>query len=70
MHPNPKTNEEMKEFLAHYMPMKFGSALTSKLEEIKIDHQEFWSDELQLSQSKCEAPFVSRAYSRSLQNVR
>ncbi len=30
-HPDPQTPEEMKEFLAGYMPMKFGSALTSKL---------------------------------------
>ena len=30
-HPNPKTDEEMQDFLANYMPMKFGSALTSKL---------------------------------------
>lgn len=30
-HPNPKTPEEMKAFLEGYMPMKFGSALTSKL---------------------------------------
>jgi hypothetical protein len=30
-HPDPKTPDEMREFLAHYMPMKFGSSLTSKL---------------------------------------
>jgi hypothetical protein len=28
-HPDPKTPEEMTEFLANYMPMKFGSSLTS-----------------------------------------
>jgi hypothetical protein len=28
-HPDPNTPEEMREFLAHYMPMKFGSSLAS-----------------------------------------
>lgn len=30
-HPNPQTQEEMKDFIQNYMPMKFGSSLLSKL---------------------------------------
>lgn len=32
-HPNPVTPDEMQAFLADYMPMKFGSSLTSKLDK-------------------------------------
>ncbi|MFO1101313.1 MAG: hypothetical protein U1E20_00230 [Methylocystis sp.] len=42
-HPNPKTPEEMKAFLAGYMPMKFGSALTSKLNKTdKRTGKNYW----------------------------
>lgn len=41
-HPDPKTQEEMAEFLAHYMPMKFGSSLTSKLNKKNKDGQSYW----------------------------
>lgn len=30
-HPNPQTEDEIKDFLENYMPMKFGSCLTKKL---------------------------------------
>lgn len=41
-HPDPKTNDEMKDFLAHYMPMKFGSSLTSKLNKKDKDGKSYW----------------------------
>ena len=41
-HPDPKTPEEMREFLAHYMPMKFGSALTAKLKKKTATGQSYW----------------------------
>lgn len=41
-HPDPKTPDEMKEFLGHYMPMKFGSSLTSKLNKKDKDGQSYW----------------------------
>jgi hypothetical protein len=41
-HPNPKTREEMEEFLANYMPMKFGSALTSKLNKKNKAGESYW----------------------------
>jgi hypothetical protein len=41
-HPNPKTQEEMDEFLANYMPMKFGSALISKLNKKNKDGESYW----------------------------
>ena len=41
-HPNPQTPEEMQEFLAHYMPMKFGSSLTSKLNKKDKDGHSYW----------------------------
>ncbi|MGJ5206126.1 hypothetical protein [Bradyrhizobium sp. HKCCYLR20261] len=41
-HPNPQTREEMQEFLAHYMPMKFGSVLTSKLNKKNKDGESYW----------------------------
>jgi hypothetical protein len=41
-HPDPNTPEEMAEFLKHYMPMKFGSALTSKLNKKDKDGRSYW----------------------------
>jgi hypothetical protein len=41
-HPEPKTYDEMKEFLANYMPMKFGSALTSKLNKRDAQGRAYW----------------------------
>ncbi|MGE9010562.1 hypothetical protein ACO2JO_18410 [Leptospira interrogans] len=41
-HPNPRTHEEMQEFLAHYMPMKFGSGLTSKLNKKNKYGESYW----------------------------
>jgi hypothetical protein len=42
VHPEPKTPEEMREFLAHYMPMKFGSSLTSKLNKKNNAGESYW----------------------------
>ena len=41
-HPDPETPEEMREFLAHYMPMKFGSSLTSKLNKKNKAGESYW----------------------------
>ncbi|WP_212580137.1 hypothetical protein [Roseovarius gaetbuli] len=44
-HPEPKTNEEMKAFLSDYMPMKFGSSLTSKLNKVDAQGKHYWERE-------------------------
>lgn len=41
-HPDPKTTEEMRAFLADYMPMKFGSSLTSKLNKKNAAGESYW----------------------------
>ncbi len=41
-HPDPETPEEMRDFLAHYMPMKFGSSLTSKLNKKNKAGESYW----------------------------
>jgi hypothetical protein len=41
-HPNPQTPEEMRSFLADYMPMKFGSSLTSKLNKTNAAGESYW----------------------------
>jgi hypothetical protein len=41
-HPDPKTPDEMREFLANYMPMKFGSSLTSKLNKKNKAGESYW----------------------------
>lgn len=41
-HPDPKTPEEMRAFLADYMPMKFGSSLTSKLNKKNAAGESYW----------------------------
>ena len=44
-HPNPVTNEEYIEFVQTYMPMKFGSALTSKLQKVDENDLPYWDRE-------------------------
>lgn len=41
-HPEPKTKEEIREFLDHYMPMKFGGSLTSKLKKKNAAGESYW----------------------------
>lgn len=41
-HPEPGTPEEMRKFLADYMPMKFGSSLTSKLTKKNKAGESYW----------------------------
>ncbi|MCJ2189024.1 hypothetical protein [Novosphingobium beihaiensis] len=41
-HPDPQTPEEMKEFLQNYMPMKFGNALTGKLNKKNAAGENYW----------------------------
>ncbi|WP_417794223.1 hypothetical protein [Terasakiella pusilla] len=52
-HPNPKNTEEMKAFLADYMPMKFGSALMSKLNKKDAQGRHYWERE-----ETADKPFV------------
>lgn len=51
--PDPQTPEEMEVFLDEYMPMKFGSCLTSKLNKIDAQGRHYW--ERDESQGK---PFI------------
>ncbi len=44
-HPDPRTSEEMKEFLANYMPMKFGSSLMSKINKKDAEGRHYWERE-------------------------
>lgn len=41
-HPNPRTPEERNEFLNTYMPMKFGSTLTTKLRKMSAEGLLYW----------------------------
>lgn len=41
-HPDPQTPEEMEAFLADYMPMKFGSSLSSKLNKKNAQGKSYW----------------------------
>jgi hypothetical protein len=53
-HPNPQTPAEMRAFLADYMPMKFGSALTSKLtKKDKHTGESYWE-----RKSTANKPFI------------
>ncbi|CTQ77578.1 hypothetical protein [Roseibium alexandrii] len=52
-HPNPSNQEEMRAFLRDYMPMKFGGALTSKLNKKNAGGKSYWERE----ESK-DKPFV------------
>ena len=40
--PDPQTSDEMRAFLRDYMPMKFGSSLTSKLNKKDKDGRSYW----------------------------
>jgi hypothetical protein len=42
IHPDPRTPEEMQEFLTNYMPMKFGSTLVSKLNKKNKAGESYW----------------------------
>ena len=44
-HPNPKTPDEVKSFLADYMPIKFGSSLMSKLNKVDAQGKHYWERE-------------------------
>ncbi|WGJ15966.1 hypothetical protein QEV83_06875 [Methylocapsa sp. D3K7] len=44
-HPDPKTQEEIRAFLYDYMPMKYGSALSSKLRRTNKDGLHYWERE-------------------------
>lgn len=44
-HPQPSTPEETKEFLDNYMPMKYGSALVTKLNKTNKNGQHYWERE-------------------------
>ena len=41
-HPDPQTPAEMASFLSDYMPMKFGSSLTSKLNKTDSQGKHYW----------------------------
>ncbi|HPE74772.1 MAG TPA: hypothetical protein PLC80_01715 [Draconibacterium sp.] len=41
-HPNPTTEDEYQKFLEEYMPMKVGSALTSKLNKRNAQGDAYW----------------------------
>ncbi|MCC6920055.1 MAG: hypothetical protein IT548_12700 [Alphaproteobacteria bacterium] len=41
-HPEPSTPHEFLEFLANYMPMKFGSPLVSKLNKVDAAGRHYW----------------------------
>ena len=41
-HPDPKTPAEIKAFLNDYMPMKFGGALTAKLNKKSASGESYW----------------------------
>ncbi|NVD45040.1 hypothetical protein [Qipengyuania atrilutea] len=41
-HPNPRTPEEIKDFCKDYMPMKFGAALTGKLNKKTAAGESYW----------------------------
>ncbi len=44
-HPNPKTQDEIIAFLKDYMPMKYGSALMSKLKKTNSAGLHYWERE-------------------------
>lgn len=45
VHPEPKTPEEIGEFIKDYMAIKFGSALTSKLDKTNAQGLHYWERE-------------------------
>jgi hypothetical protein len=44
-HPEPTTPEEIDAFLVDYMPMKFGSPLTAKLNKLDAQGRHYWEKE-------------------------
>jgi hypothetical protein len=44
-HPDPKTQAEMEDFLNNYMPLKYGSALMTKLNKKNKDDLHYWQRE-------------------------
>lgn len=44
-HPNPRTADDIALFLKNYMPIKFGSALTSKLKKRSANGEAYWERE-------------------------
>ncbi len=52
-HPNPKTIEDTAKFLDGYMPIKFGSALCSKLTKKNAQGKHYWEREISF-----DKPFV------------
>jgi hypothetical protein len=52
-HPDPQTPEEMRAFLSEYMPMKFGSCLTSKLNKTDAHGKHYWERE-----GSIDKPFI------------
>ena len=44
-HPEPQTPEEIAEFLAHYMPIKYGGSLTGKLNRRSAQGRAYWEEE-------------------------
>jgi hypothetical protein len=43
-HPNPQTAEERREFLRGYMPIKYGSSLTAKLNRRSAEGLAYWEE--------------------------
>lgn len=52
-HPNPETPDEMRTFLADYMPMKFGSPLLSKINKTDAAGRHYWERE-----QTADKPFI------------
>lgn len=44
-HPDPKTPEEIREFLSGYMPIKYGASLTGKLNRASAAGKRYWEEE-------------------------
>lgn len=44
-HPEPKTPDELARFLADYMPIKYGSSLTNKLNRRSAKGRAYWEEE-------------------------
>ena len=59
-HPDPKTPEEMTDFLANYMAIKFGSSLTSKLNKKDKNGKSYWE-----RGDASSRPFLLATYTQS-----
>lgn len=44
-HPDPKTPEEVAEFLSGYMPIKYAGSLTNKLNRVSAKGKRYWEEE-------------------------